>query len=188
MSVKHSLLTLLREQPRSAAQLRHGFEADLDGLYSLNMGQVTQTLARLERDGLVAITGETISSNGRHADLYDITPAGAEELDAWWKESFSKPATDRDELVIKFSFAAKRDGQSGLKLIELLDSQRFATLREIRQLNKEADTSPPTRNALRLSIEKRIFELEAQLRWLDRIEALSAPDSVSDSTPAPQED
>lgn len=175
MSVKHSFLALLSEAPRSAAQARKAFELKLGGLYSLNMGQVTQTLARLERDGLVTISGKTISSNGRHADLYEITPAGLRELDSWWSEAFSTAATDRDELVIKFALAAQHDGRDGIDFIEILDAQRYAALRALRSLNRQADETASNRNSHRLAIEKRIFELEAQLRWLDRIESLPAP-------------
>ena len=53
MSVRQSLLALLREGPRYGALLKADFEARTGGVWPLNVGQVYTTLARLERDGLV---------------------------------------------------------------------------------------------------------------------------------------
>ena len=54
MSVKHALLALLDQGPRHGYGLKHEFEARLGQSWPLNVGQVYSTLARLERDGLVA--------------------------------------------------------------------------------------------------------------------------------------
>lgn len=184
MSVKHSLLVLLAEQPRTASQLRQAFESDMGGFFTLNIGQVAQTLSRLERDGLITHNGTVIADNGREADLYAITDEGNQEVESWWSSSVFKPANNRDELVIKVALAARRDG-AHRTLVSLLDAQRFSTLRQIREVSEEADSLPQERVAQRLSAERRIFELEAILRWLDRVESLSAPsvNASSSSTP-----
>ncbi len=64
MSVRQALLALLDEQPMYGAQLRAQFERRTGGTWPLNVGQVYQTLARLERDGLVEATGPRTTRAG----------------------------------------------------------------------------------------------------------------------------
>lgn len=175
MSIKHSLLTLLGEAPLSASELRAAFEEEMGGLYSLNQGQVSQTLSRLTRDGLV-VSHESTSQSGRTVEQYEITNAGVTELRAWWAEAVEQPESTRDELVIRFALAAWRDPQN---FIVLMDTQRFATLRKLRVLSAEASSMPEARTAARLNVERRIFELESILRWLDRIESLAPPTKLT---------
>ncbi|MFH7597682.1 helix-turn-helix transcriptional regulator, partial [Streptomyces racemochromogenes] len=54
MSIRHGLLALLERGPRYGSQLRTEFESRTGSTWPLNVGQVYTTLARLERDGLVA--------------------------------------------------------------------------------------------------------------------------------------
>src|SRR4029453_10932550 len=65
MSVKHALLALLERGPRHGYGLKHEFEARLGQAWPLNVGQVYTTLARLERDGLVAPQPEAGGDGGR---------------------------------------------------------------------------------------------------------------------------
>ena len=48
MSIRQGLLALLADQPMYGAQLRAEFEARTGGTWPLNVGQVYQTLARLD--------------------------------------------------------------------------------------------------------------------------------------------
>ncbi len=172
MSVKHSLLALLSDAPATASALQQAFADYMQGLWPLNIGQVSQTLARLHRDGLIEDAGTTTGPTGRKAELYSITQAGREELAQWWNSATHRPANDRDELVMKVAIAAIR---CEVDVIEILDAQRFAALRSLRELTAATRDLPQTRCAEGLAAERRIFELEGQLRWLDRVEALSSP-------------
>lgn len=168
MSVKHSLLALLAAAPASASALQHGYAEETGS--TLNIGQVAQTLTRLERDELIAQSGATTGPTGRKADQYAITEEGRAELHRWFTAPVLPPAADRDELVIKVALAARRPE---IDLVSLLDNQRFATLQAVRELTAAQRDMPQVRSAHRLASEKRIFELEATLRWLDRVEALA---------------
>ncbi|MDY3127444.1 MAG: PadR family transcriptional regulator [Corynebacterium sp.] len=174
MSIKHSLLELLLPAPASASQLQERFDKELCGQWPLNIGQVAQTLDRLERDGFITPAGTTTGPTGRQSELYAISPAGREELQSWWDSPINQPPNKRDELVIKLSLAAQHPAHN---FVSILDNQRFSTLRQLRLLNERAAELPADRSAPRLDIERRIFELEATLRWLDRIEALPSSDS-----------
>ena len=178
MSIKHSLLALLADGPRSASQLQQQFSDRTQAVWPLNIGQVTQTLGRLERDGLVEVAGTITGANNRPADTYRLTDAGRELLDAWWAAPVHRPATERDELVIKISLAAHHPG---IDLIGLLDRQRRATIAQLRELNRASRSLDDTRTAERLQVERRIFDLEAEARWLDRVEALTNPTTPKES-------
>src|SRR5689334_11346172 len=79
MSIKYGLLALLEREPMYGYQLRTEFEAAAGSTWPLNVGQVYTTLARLERDGLVAPQGA--DSEGR--ERYAITAPGQAELATW---------------------------------------------------------------------------------------------------------
>ena len=73
MSVKRGLLALLVEGPRYGAELKTEFERRTGGTWPLNIGQVYTTLARLQRDGLVAAAGEDEQRRPRYA-VTDVGP------------------------------------------------------------------------------------------------------------------
>ncbi|MDO5032682.1 PadR family transcriptional regulator [Corynebacterium sp.] len=179
MPIKHSVLALLSEQPATASHIQQRFAEAMGGVWPLNIGQVAQTLSRLERDELITTAGEVTGPTGRRATSYAISPAGAEELRRWWTSATEKATIERDELVLKVTLAAQR---SDVDVIAVLDTQRFATLRQLRELNQQASQLPETRCAQRLAVERQIFELESLSRWLDRAESLSQPTS-SESEP-----
>lgn len=170
MSVKHSLLALLRSDPHSASGLQHHFAELTEDTWPLNIGQVSQTLTRLERDGLVVKAGTTIAATGREVATYELTDAGRAEVDEWFGTGVRRPADDRDELVMKLALAAAPG--SGVDLISLLDTQRRDTLAQLREVNKTSRALPTQPGADRLQSERRIYELEAEIRFLDRVEAL----------------
>src|SRR5918997_4911261 len=105
MSIKYALLSLLDHQPHHGYQLKTAVEGWLGHTWPLNVGQVYTTLARLERDGLVAAWPEAPAEADRRA--YRITGAGREELAAWLSSPVPREA--RDELLVKV-VAALREG------------------------------------------------------------------------------
>lgn len=183
MSVKHSVLALLSDQPSTASHIKTRFAETFDNLWPLNMGQVAQTLSRLERDGLIATDGELTGPTGRRATSYAITSAGREELSQWWMSTLHNDAIERDELVLKVSLAARR---SDVDVIAVLDAQRFATVRQLRELNRQASELPAERSAQRLAVERQIFDLESLSRWLDRVESLTNPTTATATEEAPR--
>lgn len=86
MSVKHALLALLARGPAGTYQLRKDFESATGTTWPLNIGQVATTLARLERDGLVArldhghaTTGSTAPGSASAASEHSVRSRGGAE-------------------------------------------------------------------------------------------------------------
>lgn len=164
MSVKHSLLVLLSTEPMYGAQLRQEFESRTGGTWPLNVGQVYTTLGRLERDGLVQTAGAA-DDEGRIA--YSLTAAGRDEVSAWWARPVERESTPRQELAIKLALAVT---VPGVDVATVVQNQRTATMTHLRDLTR-VKTSAGDDLAWGLVVENLIFAAEAEIRWLDHVEA-----------------
>ncbi|QMV84883.1 helix-turn-helix transcriptional regulator [Corynebacterium hindlerae] len=169
MPIPHSLLELLTDGPASASDLRRRFQELTHQQWPLNKGQVSQTLGRLNRDGLIRSMGSEYGPSGHATELFAITETGNEELLRWWRSPVVHSENQRDELVIKISLAAATKSQ---QLPDLIQRQREAVMSELRSTTMQLRELPKIRSADRLLLERRIFNLEAENRWLDRIDTL----------------
>lgn len=172
MSVKFGLMALLGTGPMYGARLRAEFESRTGGTWPLNVGQVYTTLARLERDGLVESAGGA-DAEGRIA--YRLTEAGRMLVEHWWADPVDRADNPRDELVIKLALAVT---VPGVDITTMIQRQRTATLRHLQDLTRLKATPPPEEpaagsldRAWRLVLENHIFSAEAEVRWLDHVEA-----------------
>jgi DNA-binding PadR family transcriptional regulator len=173
MSVRQGLLALLATEPMYGARLRSEFEARTGGTWPLNVGQVYQTLTRLERDGLV----EAVGADDEGRISYRLTRTGHAEVTRWWLSPVDRQTTPRDELVIKLALAVTVDGVDVAKVVQ---TQRTATLRHLQDLTRlkqratarhEArDEGVEVDLAWLLVLENLIFAGEAEVRWLDHVE------------------
>ena len=166
VSVRQSLLAMLDEGPRYGAQLKAEFESRTGGTWPLNVGQVYTTLARLERDGLVSNEGE---DDGGHV-LYRITDEGSQEVRAWFASPVDRVAPGRDELAIKLAFAVT---VPGLDVSRVIARQRAATVGALQDYTRLKDRlmDDPDELPWLLVLDSLVFAAEAEVRWLDHIEA-----------------
>jgi len=181
MSVRQSLLAILDQGPCYGYQLRTEFDRRTGGTWPLNVGQIYQTLERLERDGLVA-KGES-DKEGRA--YYEITAAGRAEVAQWLSSPVARQTAARDELAIKLAVAATLPG---VDLAQVIQVQRTATLALLRDLTrtKEAidEPSSPEDLAYLLLVDAQIFQIDGELRWLDHSEGRLAR-AVADGVAGP---
>jgi DNA-binding PadR family transcriptional regulator len=182
MSVRQALLALLDEQSMYGAQLRAQFERRTGGTWPLNVGQVYQTLARLERDGLVEAAGAA-DDEGRIA--YRLTEAGRVASAAWWTTPVDRAEAPRDELVIKLALAVT---VPGVDVAAVVQTQRTQTLRQLQDLTRlKARANAREDLAWLLVLDNLVFAAEAEVRWLDHVEARLVRDRglVAPPTPVP---
>lgn len=167
MSVKQSLLAILDQGPCYGYQLRAEFDRRTGSTWPLNVGQIYNTLDRLERDGLVA-KGDIDD----HGHVYwEITDAGAAEVREWLASPVQRTQGTRDELAIKLAVAATLPG---IDVAAIIQTQRRASLRQLQELNRAryAGENPdgPEELAWSLVVDSMIFAAEAEVRWLDHTE------------------
>jgi len=182
MSVRHAILGLLAEHPRHGYELHRAFgslfgEADP----GVKPAQVYTTLARLEEAGLAA-HASTEQGAGPEKRIYDITDEGRAELNRWFSEGVSD-ARSRDEFFVKL-MTAVNGGQADPRRV--LQTQRTTLYRDLHSITAHRNRLDPKRQlATILLLDKAAMHLEADLRWLEMIEARL--DDVRRQPPPPAE-
>lgn len=131
MSVRNALLALVSQRPAGVYRLKQAFEDQTGGAWPLNIGQVYQTMQRLERDGLVTSHPET--NAGRDSEVFVLTDEGDAELESWWNHPVPRGRAERDELVMKLAVAATDDS---VDLSSVIQQQRRATMQALRDLTR----------------------------------------------------
>ncbi len=176
MSVRQSLLAILDQGPCYGYQLRSEFDRRTGSTWPLNVGQIYNTLDRLERDGLVERADHEVDGQ----IFYAITDAGRSEVAGWLGSPVERSAATRDELAIKLAIAVTLPG---VDIAEVIQVQRTATLRNLQELTrtKNASGDPETSEDLAwlLVVDSMIFQAEAEVRWLDHSEARLARASAA---------
>ncbi|MFC4336740.1 PadR family transcriptional regulator [Salininema proteolyticum] len=167
MSIKYSLLALLKAKPAYGYELRASFEYTTGSTWPLNIGQVYTTLARLERDGLV----NSLPENDQGQRLYEITEGGLGSLEAWFSSPVKSIDNTRDELAIKVALAVTTPG---VDIASVLQKQRVSTLRTLQEYTRLKNATHSDDLAWILVLESMIYRAEAEIRWLDHTEAVIA--------------
>ncbi len=161
MSVRHALLALLSEGPKYGLQLREEFEARTGEVWPLNVGQVYQTLQRLERDGLVE-SDDTIDEGPQKG--FRITPRGTAELASWLRTPPDLASPPRDEMVMKVLVAVRVPGTD---VHEVIQAHRRYLVQLMQQWTRIKEDEAQSDLSLALVVDAELFRLDAVIRWLD---------------------
>src|SRR5437764_10611788 len=166
--VQNALLALLSQRPRHGYELRDLFEAALGGNWELNSGQIYSSLDRLARDGLVV--EEAIErGGGPDKRLWAITGEGRKELANWFDSPVPRDYRLRDEFYLKLMLALVTQPASARHILMV---QRRELFRELHDLTSRRNLLDPKQHLARiLLLDSAIMHTEAELRWLDIVEA-----------------
>lgn len=183
MSIRLGLLTLLAEQPMGVYRLRKLFESRTGGAWPLNIGQVYTTVQRLERDGLV----DRIEDDGEDIDRFEATDAGQAATVEWARSSVPRGGSGREELVIKLALAVSSPTSDPTAMVQ---AQRTETLRAMRDFARLKSALPApgqpigaSELAWSLVLDHHTFAAEAEIRWLDHLEATLARTNIIPTEP-----
>jgi DNA-binding PadR family transcriptional regulator len=169
MPVRHALLGLLAQRPRHGYELHLAFTAVAGGEenWALKPAQVYTTLSRLEEAGLVTCRGVE-QGGGPEKRIYALTPAGHAELAAWLTAPVL-PEHRRDEFFLKVMVALATGEAQPQRIIY---QQRGALYQELHNLTEDrAGCDPRSELAHILLLDQAVMHVEADLRWLDMVEA-----------------
>ncbi|GAA3037582.1 PadR family transcriptional regulator [Microbacterium dextranolyticum] len=166
MSVRQSLLAILDQGPCYGYQLRAEFDRRTGSAWPLNVGQIYNTLDRLERDGLVE-KGETDAEGHVY---WKITADGAAEARGWLQRPVARADAARDELVLKITVAATLPG---IDVAEIVREQRAVSQARVDELAacNAGDANAPDGALGWLPRSSAIFAAENEVRWLDHVAA-----------------
>ena len=159
-------LALLGAGPAHGYDLKRAYDARFGAIWGrLNIGQVYTTMARLERDGLVA--RETVAQGDRpDKKVYEITDVGRKALATWMNEADDPPAVKSD-LVLKMVAAQL----TGTDPAPVLARQRQRYLQSLRDLDALVPVDDGEHDVVEaLLVEGAALHLDAELRWLDLCE------------------
>jgi len=120
------------------------------------------------------MSGSPSSSTDGSPERFVLTESGQAAVDKWWTTPVERSAPARDELAIKLALAVTIPGVDIAKVVQTQRTATLRTLRDFRKLKEHADTSDPGGLAWSLVLESLIFSAEAEVRWLDHIEAAVA--------------
>jgi DNA-binding PadR family transcriptional regulator len=169
MTVRNALLGLLANSPRHGYELRAAFEALAGGeeSWEVKPAQIYTTLARLEEGGLVR--QESVEQNGGpEKRMYALTDSGRAELVTWLREGVTA-AYQRDEFYVKLMLSLASGAVDPYQVIQAQRSRLYQELHDLTLRRNESD--PAGELAQILLFDKAMMHLEADLRWIDMIEA-----------------
>ena len=158
MTVRLGLLAILDQGPCYGYQLRTELDRRTGSRGPINVGQIYNTLDRLERDKLVRKTGAE--------NRYEITATGSSDVAAWFGN-----ASPPDELAGKIALASTL---AGVDLRAIVAIQRAAT--ESALAGASPSRVPESAEGVGLAIVRSalVQSGEAELRFLDEVENLIA--------------
>ncbi|MBP2322269.1 DNA-binding PadR family transcriptional regulator [Kibdelosporangium banguiense] len=159
MSIGNTLLGLLETGPRHGYDLKRAYDERFGQDRPLHYGQVYSTLSRLLKNGLVE-EGGVEPGDGPERKRYAITDAGVSNLEAWLTTPEDPALYLQNTLFTKVVLALL----SGRDATDVLDHQRSAHLRAMRELTKRKTGGDL---ADQLICDHALFHLEADLRWLE---------------------
>ena len=169
MSVRHAVLGLLAQRPRHGYELRAAFQALVggEGNWDVKPAQIYTTLARLEQGGLV-VEDSVEQDAGPEKRIYALTLIGRKTLQEWFASSI-EPEHQHDEFFLKLMIGLVSGVADPFHLIQTQRAHLFQELHDITEQRSQADPSRELAGILLL--DKAVMHLEADLRWLDTIEA-----------------
>jgi DNA-binding PadR family transcriptional regulator len=167
MSVRYALLGLLALRPRHGYELHAAFEAFMGGAttWDVKPAQVYSTLARLEDAGEVE---EYDNGPGPDRRVFAITHEGRASL-AEWLSTATPAEHQRQEVFVKLMLAVATGEVSPLTVIRAQRARLYQELHSLTALRSSAD--PGRHLAYILLLDSARMHIEADLRWLDMVEA-----------------
>jgi DNA-binding PadR family transcriptional regulator len=163
------MLGLLAQRPRHGYELHAAFEAVVGGEqnWDVKPAQIYTTLARLKEGGLVK--EDTVEQDsGPEKRIYAITREGREALAEWFASGVALEH-QRDEFFVKLMLSLATGEVSPGKVIQTQRARLYQDLHALTAQRQRADAK--TELAQILLYDKAIMHLEADLRWLDMVEA-----------------
>ncbi|HEY5529221.1 MAG TPA: PadR family transcriptional regulator [Thermoleophilia bacterium] len=119
MAVKHSILGLLHYKDMHGYRIKEHIEKNFGHMWSINHGQIYQSLKKMEEEGLVTMVEVAPSDNGGpNKKLYSITGRGRQEFSQWLASDPEGQMLLRDPFLTRFVFFDFGDRDRALEIIE----------------------------------------------------------------------
>jgi hypothetical protein len=114
---------------------------------------------------------------------YRLTDAGRAATASWWTTPVDRAEAPRDELVIKLALAVTVPGVDVPAVVQTQRTQTLRQLQDLTRLKQQADSRADL--AWLLVLDNLVFAAEAEVRWLDHVEARLIRDRGLAAQPEP---
>lgn len=170
MSVRNALLGLLAQKPRHGYELRAAFEALAGGgaVWDVKPAQVYATLERLAEAGLVECASDLGEGDEPGRRVYALAGPGRAALQDWFDCGVA-PDHQRDEFYVKLMVALVSGAGDPQRILRTQRSLIYQQLHAVTTQRNALDSRVALAQVLLL--DKAIMHLEADLRWLEFVEA-----------------
>jgi len=172
MLLRYAILGLLDGQELHGYRIKSVFEDRIGPAWSLNFGQIYQTLKELRRQGLVEARFDQGDGHiGRW--VYTLTPKGRRALDTWLKRSPKQPQPMRDEIFIRLLVLDRKELGPSLEQVarqEHVYREHLTHLTVYRRALEPLTTEERVLNSL--AADAALFHAEAHLKWLEHCRAV----------------
>jgi len=158
-----ALLGLMSEGSTHGYDLKQRYDSVFGTDRPIAFGQIYATLARMIRDGYISALGAE-PGEGPDRKRYEITVAGRAHLREWMQTPDTPSPTLHTNLFAKTILALMLDDDAEA----LLDIQRREHLARMRELTTDKQNASLLD---RLAIDHALFQIEADLRWIDMTSA-----------------
>jgi DNA-binding PadR family transcriptional regulator len=167
MLLRYAILGLLDGRELHGYRIKSAFEERVGPFWSLNFGQIYQTLRELKRRGLVESRYDQGTGHvGRW--VYTVTAKGRRALDTWLRRSPKTPQPIRDEIFIRLLVLDRKELEPSLVQ---LANQEHVYREHLTRLTAHRRSLEPLVNEERLlnslAADAALFHTEAHLKWLD---------------------
>jgi DNA-binding PadR family transcriptional regulator len=159
MSTATVMLSLLERAPAHGYTLKQDYDTHFGQRRPVAFGQVYQSLARFERDGLAEVV-EVEAGAGPERKRYRITPDGVALVERWVYTPTDPDVFATSTLFARVSVAL----MSGRSAESVLDEQRAVHMQRMRELQQQRRGAGPGEV---LAVTYELAHLDADLRWIE---------------------
>jgi DNA-binding PadR family transcriptional regulator len=165
--LQYAFLGLLREQSDYGYRLKARFEERVGPVWSLNMGQVYQTLRGLEHSRFIAEVDGDQNPRYPARRMYEVTPRGRRFLDRWLHRPGGLVRYARDETLIRLLLLEPHEGVHAME--QIAQQQHYYRQSQTRLLTekRKLPSEQPDGFVGHLGLEAALLHIEAHLKWLD---------------------
>jgi DNA-binding PadR family transcriptional regulator len=171
--LRYAILSLLEAEEMHGYRIKAAFERRLGPFWTVNFGQIYETLKALRRRALIAGRLDRERSHlGRW--VYGITPKGRRALDTWLSRAPARPQPARHEILVRLFRLAHGSPEACLEQLARQERVYAGVLEEWRAQGLGRPERDPAAcldaAALvhRMAVDATVSQVEAHLRWLRR--------------------
>jgi len=168
MSVKYALLALLYQRPMHGYEMGKQLTLTINAEWDVKPGQIASTLTRLHDAQLVEYE-VTEGDDGPDRKIYRLTDAGLDDLRTWFLTPEVREYKLGDAFYVKLVLSLIGSPVSPEQVLSAQRRELFQQLHQITEMRRKANVH--TELPWVLLLESATMHLEADLRWIEMLEA-----------------